>query len=112
MITRALIIKKEHLDKIFDNAKLWEMRSTKTNIRGRIGLIEAGSGLIMGEVILEDCGDALVEFQMIGFSHLHQVPDLELLKKWKYPWMLSSAKRYKNPTPYKHPQGAVIWVKL
>ncbi len=51
-MTRALIIRKEHLTNIFDNGKVWEMRSSKTNARGRIGLIEAGSGLIVGETFL------------------------------------------------------------
>ena len=49
---RALIIQKPWVDLILDNIKIWEMRSTKTNVRGKIGLIEAGSGLIVGEAIL------------------------------------------------------------
>lgn len=46
---RALIIKKNWLDKIFNDGKRWEMRSRNTKIRGKIGLIESGSGLIVGE---------------------------------------------------------------
>ena len=57
MIERALIIKKEHLDKIFDDGKVWEMRTTKTSITGRIGLIESGTGLIIGEATLTGCVD-------------------------------------------------------
>lgn len=46
------------------------------------------------------------------YKHLHQVDDLEKLDKWKYPWCIEDAKRYDRPMPYKHPQGAVIWVNI
>lgn len=112
-INRALIIRKEHLTNIFDNGKIWEMRSSKTNVRGRIGLIEAGSGLIVGETFLVDCLDpARTDFSIRVTHPLHQVNDLDLLKKWNTPWVLYGSFRYKFPIPYKHPAGAVIWVKL
>ena len=34
---KGLIIQKVWLDKIFDEGKTWEMRSTKTNVTGKIG---------------------------------------------------------------------------
>lgn len=112
-ITRALIIKKEYLDKIFDNNKLWEMRSSKTNIRGRIGLIESGSGLIVGSVTITDCYEPLkTKNDALITAHLHQVSDFSLLKKWKYPWVMAHPVRYRYPIPYDHPKGAVIWVNL
>ncbi len=109
---RGLIIKKKWLDLIFDNGKVWEMRSTKTNVRGRIGLIESGTGLIVGEADLVDCGKPLSEFMALAMAQYHQVADLDLIKKWRYPWILENAKRYDVPKPYSHPSGAVIWVKL
>ena len=110
-IDRALIIKKEWLDKIFDDGKVWEMRSTRTKVRGKIALIESGSGLIVGEANLMYCSDKPISNHPSQFKY-HQVEDAELLKKWKYAWGLSCAKRYEKPIPYNHPQGAVIWVKL
>ena len=109
---RALIIQKQYLDLIFNNGKIWEMRSTKTNVRGRIGLIESGSGLIVGEAILTGCGKPLNEFTALITAEYHQVVDFSLLKKWKYPWSIDEVKKYDEPIPYKHPKGAVIWVKL
>ena len=108
---KGLIIKKVWLDKIFDEGKVWEMRTTKTKIRGKILLIESGSGMIMGEAQLMYCSDKPISRHPSQLK-LHQVEDSELLKKWKYAWGLSFAKRYKEPIPYKHPQGAVIWVNL
>jgi len=110
-ITRALIIKKEHLDKILSGDKVWEMRSTKTNVRGRIGLIESGSGLIVGEVEIVDVLTDVKPWKSM-YRQYHQVYNSQLLYKWRYPWVLKNAKRYNKPIPYKHPKGAVVWVKL
>jgi hypothetical protein len=112
MLERALIVRKPWLDRIFNDGKIWEMRSTKTNIRGRIGLIESGSGLILGEVDLVDCGKSLSEEQAKATIDKHQVEDISLLKYWRFPWVLENAKRYESPIPYTHPSGAVIWVRI
>jgi len=112
MIRRALIIKKEWLDRIFDDGKIWGMRSGKTNIRERIGLIEARSGLIIGEVDLIGCGKRLTEQTAADNFQFHQVADLPKLTYWCYPWILENAIRYEKPIPYKHPIGAVIWVNI
>jgi hypothetical protein len=115
MINRALIIKKEHLDNIFDNGKIWEMRTTMTKIRGEIGLIESGSGLIVGTCRIFDCVDLSSypadELQVYG-NQFHRVKDARALEKWNKAWIIIDAKRFDTPRPYKHPQGAVIWVKL
>lgn len=107
---RALIVRKEFLDLIFDGGKYWEQRSSKTNIRGFIGLIEAGSGLIMGYVELTDSLPAITPDSKYYIAH--KVKNAELLKKWKYPWVVFGAKRYDKPIPYNHPKGAVIWVDI
>jgi hypothetical protein len=108
---RGLIIKKEWLDRIFDNGKVWEMRSRTTKIRGRISLIESGSGFIVGDVTLTDCFRP-TNFAICACKSNHQIEDIRLFKKWPYSWVLEKAKRYDKPIPYRHPQGAVIWVKL
>lgn len=110
-IDRALIVKKEWLDKILDGSKPWELRSTKTNIRGRIALIESGTGLIVGEITLYGCSPTPIPKNKKLIKY-HRVENLELLDKWKYAWYLKDAERYEKPIPYVHPQGAVIWVKL
>lgn len=109
-LQRSLVVRKEHLDNIFDNGKVWEMRSSKTNIRGLVGLIESGSGLIMGTVEIIGCSDRPTP-KCESLIAYHKVEDLDLLDKWKYAWFLVCAKRFDEPIPYDHPQGAVIWVK-
>ena len=51
------------------------MRSFKTNITGRISLIESGSGHIVGEVTLKGC----IEYEIPKTKHFikyHKVDDL------------------------------------
>ena len=108
---RALIIKKCWLDKILNDGKVWEMRSTRTSITGKIGLIESGSGLIIGEAVLTGCSNLPVPKDS-SLVKYHNIRNLELLKKWKWAWFLVEAKRFEKPIPYKHPRGAVIWVNL
>lgn len=109
---RALIVKQPWVDLILSGEKTWEMRSQSTKIRGLVGLIEQGTGLIVGEFYLDRVGEPLDNFDIGYGQHLHRVDDLTLLEKWRYPWILSRAQRYEEPIPYNHPQGAVVWVKI
>lgn len=111
-ITRGLIIKKQWLDLILSGRKTWEMRSTKTKVHGTIALIEQGSGLIVGRVELVDSPSDLTPSYVLNNHKKHLVGNQALLNKWRYPWVLDKAIRYDKPTPYKHPRGAVVRVKL
>lgn len=108
---KALIIKKHWLDLILSGEKTWEMRSRKTNIRGRIFLIESGSGLIKGGCELVGC--KLTDYATImHYIDKHKVPDADLLKKWNVAWIIENAYRLSEPIPYDHPKGAVVWVNV
>jgi hypothetical protein len=109
---KALIIRKEWLDLILDGTKTWEMRSRPTKVRGRILLIEAGSGHIVGECIIDGCAYRPIPLEDNPYFDKHQVGDTNLLKKWCYPWFLSEIHRYVKPIPYTHPKGAVVWVNI
>lgn len=108
---KGLIIRKKWLDKILNDGKHWEMRSTHTNHRGIIKLIEAGSGLIVGECMIAGSHLVTEDLARQSFS-AHQVDDLNLLKNWRYAWRLCNVKKYQEAIPYQHPRGAVIWVNL
>ena len=114
MIKKALIVKQPWVELILTGRKTYEMRSTRTNVRGRVGLIEQGSGLIVGEVDIVDSLDPLLD--EVGFYHhcsKHKIySNFDSVKTWVYPWVLKNPVRYKTPRHYDHPQGAVIWVNL
>lgn len=106
----SLVVQKFWLDKMFDENKTWEMRSTRTNKRGYIGLIEAGSGLIKGYSKLTGCASEPITDYSLHLDK-HHVTDFSLLKKWKWAWHLENSNRLTTPIEYSHPKGAVIWVK-
>jgi hypothetical protein len=113
---RGLLIQQFWLDKIFQGKKTWEIRGSNTHIRGRIGLIESGSGLVKGTCDLVDVIGplSLAELRENLSKHCMTLDDLREGSRYPKPfaWVLRDAKALRNPVPYKHPQGAVIWVKL
>ena len=113
---KCLIIKKRWLDLIFAGRKSWELRGSRTAVRGKIGLIEKGSGKIMGTCEVVDVKGPLTLAELKRATRKHGVPVRELgeieLYKNTFAWVLDNAQRYAKPKPYKHPSGAVIWVNL
>lgn len=113
---KGLIIRTPQIDYILSGAKTWEMRSTGTAVRGKIGLIRKGSGLVAGTVDLVGCMGPLTDEQMKANQHCHLISPDRLsepqIAKWRYAWILESAAPLRQPVPYRHPRGAVIWVTL
>ena len=108
----ALIIKKPWIDYILDGKKIWEIRGCSTRKRGKIELIQSGSGKVIGCCKLVDCIKLDIEEYNKSVSK-HCIEDVKTLPyKITYAWIISEPCRYESPKPYKHPNGAVIWVKL
>lgn len=113
---RALIVRREWLELILANDKTWELRFRDTKIRGRIGLIMAGTGMIYGTAEIIASFPAGRELLMTNQTKHHSAP--EWCEEYRrqhgglYAWALRRVKRFKRPIPYKHPSGAVIWVNV
>lgn len=108
----ALIIKRPWIDYILDGNKIWEIRGSKTNIRGDILFIQSGSGLVVGKGTLVDC----IELSLLTYrasKKYHCIENTEELPyKKTYAWVIKHAERMATPQTYKHPKGAIIWVKI
>jgi hypothetical protein len=122
---KGLLIRQPWIDLILNGEKTWEIRSSKTKIRGTIGLIQSATGLITGQVDLVGCTDVLSAKDLNKNRKLHQIQeqfsdsyqDDEYMFNMPYggrayAWIFLNAQRLKKPIPYTHPQGAVIWVNL
>lgn len=110
---KCLIIKKRWLDLILSGQKTLEIRGRNTNIRGWIGLIESGSGKIVGKAKL-NASSKLSEDEYYKLTEFHRVTlnYNKLPYKTPYAWGITQAERLQNPIPYKHPKGAIIWVNI
>jgi len=97
-------------------AKTWEIRGSHTSKEGRIGLIESGTGTVVGVADLVSVIGPLslkelsANRRKAGFDsdeHLFRLPS-----KQTFAWVLQNPRRLRQPVPYSHPSGAVIWVRL
>jgi hypothetical protein len=111
---KGLIIKSPWIDLVFEGKKTWEIRGSNTNIRGMIALIKSGSGMVYGEINLVDSKElSLTDYQESRKFHgVESEAAAELPYKRTYAWVFEKPELYKEPLPYKHPMGAVIWVRL
>jgi hypothetical protein len=111
-ITHGLLIRKESLDGILVGTKTWEIRGAATNRRGAIALIEKGSGNVVGTCVLADVLGPLrvADLALDPQAALRRPPPLHYAAA--YAWVLSEARRLTEPIPYRHPEGAVVWVEL
>jgi len=114
-ITRGLVVRSPWIEKILHGEKTWEIRGRNTKIRGLIGLIKSGSGQVVGTCELKDVIEIFTLKDMQKSPKKHRIP-LKNLKRLPYKhtfaWVIANARPLKKPIPYKHPRGAVIWVKL
>lgn len=112
---RALIIRHPWIDMILDGQKTWEIRGARTSVRGRIGLIASRSGAVIGVCDLVDCVGPLSddEFRRNAKKAGMQPTEATLgCYRQTYAWVLEKPRKLKQPVPYQHPPGAVIWVRL
>jgi hypothetical protein len=112
---RALVIRHPHIDKILNGEKNWEIRGSRTTIRGTIALVPSGSGTVIGVCDIVDCIGPLTQDQFRNNASKAGMQKSEAQLGWyrqTYAWVVTKPRYLKTPVPYKHPVGAVIWVTL
>lgn len=112
---RALLIRRPWIDMILDGKKTWEVRGSRTSVEGQIALVESGSGTVVGVCDLVDCIGPLTANQFRkNATKAGMRPSETSLGYYRqtFAWVVKNARRLDRPVPYKHPSGAVIWVRL
>ena len=112
---RALLIRHPWIDLILDGKKCWEIRGSATTVRGTIGLVPSGSGTIVGVCDLVNCIGPLTAEQFRKNASKAGIRPSEAKLGWyrqTYAWVMAKPRRLSRPVPYRHPPGAVIWVRL
>jgi hypothetical protein len=122
---RALMVREPYISFILMSRKRWELRGTPTNMRGRIGLIRSGSGLVIGECEIVGCEGPL-PFEVLRRSENLSAEERQELKlagqppylqkdgvsSKTYAWVVTNPLVYREPVPYRHPSGAITFVDL
>ncbi len=70
----GLIIKPKWADLILTGQKTWEIRGSRTNKRGTIGIIKSGTGKVFGTVELTDCIRCTVR-RFLAYGDEHCIED-------------------------------------
>jgi len=111
---KGLIIDEPWVTMIVAGKKTWEMRSRNTSVRGRIALIRKGSKTVIGVADLVGTVPRLSQSGLKANVAKHQVPENRIGEEFKHntAWVLEGARPLREPVPYRHPAGAVIWVNL
>ena len=112
---RALLIRHPWIDMILDGQKTWEIRGSRTSITGRIGLVASGSGIVLGVCALVDCiGPPTAEEFRKNAKKAGMRPSEATLGYYRhtYAWVMAKPRKLRQPVPYEHPPGAIIWVRL
>lgn len=108
----GLVIKEPWIGMVLDNLKSWEVRGARTRKRGPVYLIRGGSGCIVGQTDIVGCIRLTEElFERSREKHRIEAGYGSLPYSCPWAWIFANSVRYKDPVPYRHPQGAVIWVK-
>jgi hypothetical protein len=112
---RALLIRQPWIDRILAGKKVWEIRGSRTSIRETIALIPSRSGTVIGVCDLVDCiGPLTAEQFRKNARKAGMRPGEARLGSYRqtFAWVLKKPRTLKWPVPYRHPSGAVIWVRL
>lgn len=110
---KGLIIKPYWADLILKGIKDIELRSQNTKIRGTIGIIKSKTKKVYGTVDLVDCIE-INEKKYYELKNRHQVYQSfnSIPYKKLYGWVLKKPILFKEPIPYNHKKGCVIWVNI
>jgi hypothetical protein len=114
-VTRALLIRHPWIDMILDGKKTWEIRGSATSVRGTVGLVPSGSGTIVGVCEVVDCVGPLTAEEYTKNAKKAGMRPSEAKLGWyrqTYARVMAKPRRLSRPLPYRHPPGAVIWVRL
>jgi len=112
---RGLLIRQPWIGHILRGEKTWELRSRPTQVRGPVGLIQSGSGSVVGVANLVEVRGPLTPHDLQEAIRRGQITgaEMDVLSYPKtYAWVLEGARPVRSPVPYPHPQGAIIWVRL
>lgn len=114
---RGLIVRDPFASQILDGDKVWEIRGRPTQIRGPVVIVKSGTGRVFGTVNLVR---VLGPLELDDLVHAPELPILEreeirrngLPYLSTYAYVFSNPKWFERPIPYRHPSGAVTWVRL
>ncbi|WP_456454218.1 ASCH domain-containing protein [Thermococcus sp.] len=111
---RGLIVREPFASWIVEGKKVWEIRKSRTRIRGRVLILTGGRAI--GSVELTDVLGPFSPEELSRYEDRHLV-DYGFLKKYSngrklYAWVLQNPEKFERPKPVDVPRGAQVWVRV
>ena len=112
----GLLIRSPYVDLILAGSKTWEIRGSSTAKRGRIALIQSGTGTVIGVADLIGVVGPLTVRELAANTRKLGLKKSGISGPLPYrktlAWVLENARKLKTPVRYRHPYGCIIWVNL
>ena len=110
---KALIVKPYWVDFLLKGEKTLEIRGSHTQIRGTIGVVKSGTGLIYGTVeVVESVALDDKTYEERRSEHRVPAPFEDIPYRQVCGWKVQNPILFQTPRPYHHKQGCVIWVNV
>jgi hypothetical protein len=114
---RGLIVRDPYASQLLNGQKIWEIRGRSTQIRGPVVIVKQGTGKaygianlvrVLGPLDLDD----LVSSPEVPSEERDELQRDGLPYRRTYAYVFTSPRWFRHPLPYRHPNGAVTWVRL
>lgn len=114
---RGLIVRDPYASQLLNGQKIWEIRGRPTQIRGPVVIVKQGTGKaygianlvrVLGPLDLDD----LVSSPEVPPEERDELQRDGLPYQKTYAYVFTSPQWFEHPMPYRHPNGAVTWVRL
>lgn len=114
---RGLIVRDPYASQLLNGQKIWEIRGRPTQIRGPVVIVKQGTGKaygianlvrVLGPLDLDD----LVNSPEVPPEERDELQRDGLPYRKTYAYVFTSPQWFEHPMPYRHPNGAVTWVRL
>jgi hypothetical protein len=114
---RGLIVRDPYASQLLNGEKIWEIRGRPTQIRGPVVILKQGTGKaygianlvrVLGPLDLDD----LVASPEVPSEERDELQRNGLPYRKTYAYVFTSPQWFKHPMSYRHPNGAVTWVRL
>jgi ASCH domain len=114
---RGLLVRDPYASQLLNGEKVWEIRGRSTQIRGPVVIVKSGTGLAFGTANLVRVLGPLDLEDLIAAPELPRDERNEFRRDGlpypkTYAYVFSNPRWFDHPIRYRHPSGAVTWVRL
>ncbi|ASJ13566.1 ASCH domain-containing protein [Thermococcus thioreducens] len=113
-LKKGLIVREPFATLIAEGKKVWEIRKSRTNVRGRVLIISGGKAVGSAELV-----DVLGPFtpEELGQHADKHLADVDFLRQYSggkplYAWVFRNAEKFKIPRKVRISRGAQVWANV